>query len=224
MNNIDNFFTDYINNLDNNIIKLLSIRINYKTNSYLYRYDYNNNNVSILDEHLYIFEKNNIKESYKSYEKLFNPLLKKNIYDNKIKLEDLNLNKVIKQIYLFSLYDICEHGDDDKSNIKNIIDLDIEILYKLSERIHFGYEIIKLLYLENKIYFNNFILNNNNSEEIKLHIHNKFYEIDYIDNIKQICLTYNINWILICTLYKTYIIPFYLEVQLHFITKLIQLN
>ena len=84
MNNINPIFTKYIDELDNEIIKLFSIRKNYKTNTKLYKSPdlsnlknntSNNNNISIIDLHIYNYEKNNIKEHFTSYQKLFNPLL-----------------------------------------------------------------------------------------------------------------------------------------------------
>ena len=117
--------------------------------------------MSLLDYDIYQFEINNIKTNYKSYEKLFNPLLVKNVGQS-IDLDDLNLNPIIKQTYLFILYDICDYGNDENIDLQKIIDLDVEILYKLSERIHFGYETIKHLYINNKLYFENNILNNKN--------------------------------------------------------------
>lgn len=227
---IDKSYEINIEELDKEIIRLFSIRINYKTNSNLYKHIELNNlknydgNISVLDYNIYLLEINTQKKNYKSYEKLFNPLININMNDKIKSMEDLNLNQIIKQIYIYNLYDICEYGIDDEDYIQNIITLDIQILQKLSERIHYGYEIIKYLYLNNKHFFEKFIFNNNNSEEIKTYIYDNLNLIPYLDKIQDLCNLYKINSTLICTFYKIYIIPFYLEIQLHFIYKLIYLN
>ena len=84
MNNINNVFKTHMNNLDKDIINLISIRKKYKTNSNIYKHPNLANinilknfhtNMSLLDYNIYQFELNNHKSIYKSYQKLFNPLL-----------------------------------------------------------------------------------------------------------------------------------------------------
>ena len=91
MNDINNIFKTHINKLDKDIINLISIRKKYKTNTSIYKHPnlaninisiINNTNMSLLDYDIYQFEINNIKTNYKSYEKLFNPLLVKKIRPN----------------------------------------------------------------------------------------------------------------------------------------------
>ena len=86
MNDINNVFKTHMNNLDKDITNLFSIRKKYKTNSSIYKHPnlaninismVNDTNMSLLDYNIYQFELNNHKSTYKSYEKLFNPLLVK---------------------------------------------------------------------------------------------------------------------------------------------------
>ena len=49
---------------------------------------------------------------------------------------------------------MCEYGDDENDIACN---LDIEILFKLSERIHFGYEMMKLKYINNMNFYDNYL-------------------------------------------------------------------
>lgn len=232
MNDINNLFKTHMNNIDKDIINLFSIRKKYKTNSSIYKHPAlaninismkNNNNMSLLDYNIYQFEFNNHKSTYKSYQKLFNPLLVKKKIGQIIDLDDLNLNSIIKQTYLFILYDICEYGNDENIDLQKIIDLDIEILYKLSERIHFGYETIKQLYINNKLYFENNILNNKNTQDIISHLYDYSEQPTYLDEIKFLCDLHDIDSTAICTLFKLFIIPYYLQIQLHFLYKLINI-
>ena len=232
MNDNNNILKTHIEKLDKDIIKLISIRKTYKTNTYIYKHPIlanintsikQNNNISLLDYNIYQFESNNLKKNYKSYEKFFNPLLIKKKSIHNIELDDLNLNSIIKQSYLFTLYDICVYGDDENIDLQKIIDLDIEILYKISERIHFGYETIKQLYINNKLYFENNILNNTNTQDIVSHLYDYYKQPTYLDQIKYLCDLYDINSTIICSFYKIYIIPYYLEIQLHFLYKLINI-
>ena len=232
MNDINNIFKTHMNNLDKDITNLFSIRKKYKTNSNIYKHPNLTNinisknfhtNMSLLDYNIYQFELNNHKSTYKSYEKLFNPLLVKKKFGQIIDLDDLNLNSIIKQTYLFILYDICEYGNDENIDLQKIIDLDIEILYKLSERIHFGYETIKQLYINNKLYFENNILNNKNTQDIISHLYDYSEQPTYLDEIKFLCDLHNIDSTIICTLFKLFIIPYYLQIQLHFLYKLINI-
>ena len=232
MNDINNIFKIHINKLDKDIINLISIRKKYKTNSSIYKHPdlaninismKNDINMSLLDYDIYQFEVNNIKTNYKSYEKLFNPLLVKKKFGQIIDLDDLNLNPIIKQTYLFILYDICDYGNDEHIDLQKIIDLDMEILYKLSERIHFGYETIKHLYINNKLYFENNILNNKNTQEIISHLYDYCEQPTYLDEIKFLCDLHEMDSTVVCTLFKTFIIPYYLQIQLHFLYKLINI-
>ena len=139
----------YIYNLDEEIIELLSIRQELLTNSKNFKvlelggYNMKNNFISKLDHNIFNYELQfESKKNKKTYKKLFN----ENLQENNEEYETLNLTRMLKYSYTNFLYDLCEYGDDDKNEF---INLDMEILFKLSERIHLGYEIIKLKYIEN---------------------------------------------------------------------------
>lgn len=229
INTIDKSYYDYINHLDKQIIKLFSIRQKYKTNIQNFRMPIlggnisDNNNISYIDNLIYKYESNNI-DLNKSHIKLFNPLLKKkkSKHNNSIlDFEELNLNNIIKQVYISSLYDLSDYGKDEINLNNNIVNIDIELLFKISERIHFGYEIIKQMYLKNKVYFEKHIFIQKNNPNIISHIYDYSEQPTYFENLDKVSKFYNVNNTFICSFYKLYIIPFYLETQLYFINKLI---
>ena len=140
-------YNSHISKLDNEIIELLSIRQGLLTNSKNFKvlelggYNLKNTFVSKIDHNIFKYELQIQNNKQYSYKKLFNENLDSNIED----YETLNLNRIIKQSYLIFLYDLCEYGDDEQNEFA--CKLDMELLFKI--RIHFGYEMIKLKYLEN---------------------------------------------------------------------------
>ena len=219
-------YNSFINYLDNEIIKLLAIRQKYKVNSKNFKvferggYNKEDTLISNSDNNIYINElkQTDYNHHFKIYEKLFNSnLIKKKENPNITNLEELNLNRIIKQCYITLLYDLCDFGDDKYNEIA--CDLDIKILYKLSQRIHFGYEIIKYKYLENKDLYNK-LLSCNNSSLIIYYLSESIKEPTYLENLMKICNNYSINTIIVQAFYKFYILPFTTEVQYSFLNKL----
>ena len=211
-------YESYLNKLDTEIIELLSIRQEIKINCKNFKvlelggYQLEDTFVSKLDNEIFNYEIENSDNIYK----LFNENLKENeIY------EDLNLSRIIKQNYISFLYDICLYGDDENSDLA--CKLDKDILFKLVERVHFGYNIIKFKYIEN-IEFYNKLFESNNSSFILYYLSNYIYQPTYLDIIKDKCKEYNICDILVCTFYKNVIIPYYNEIQLYFCNKIKKLN
>ena len=182
----------YIYNLDEEIIELLSIRQELLTNSKNFKvlelggYNMKNNFISKLDHNIFNYELQfESKKNKKTYKKLFNENLKENIEE----YETLNLTRMLKYSYTSFLYDLCEYGDDDKNEFT--CNLDMEILFKLSERIHLGYEIIKLKYIEN-IDFYDKLFKTSNSSLILYYLSNFIYQPTYLDILKEKCLKYNV--------------------------------
>tara|TARA_Y100000389_G_C17438988_1_gene507392 strand:- start:1035 stop:1724 length:690 start_codon:yes stop_codon:yes gene_type:complete len=212
----------FIDKLDEELIELLSIRQKYLLNSKNYKvfelggYNMVDRLSSNLDCKLYNSELkySESNQTLKSYEKNFNEDLFKN---NINELEDLNLNNIIKQVYINFLYDICKYGDD--INKEEACEIDINLLYKISERVHFGYEVIKYKYFDNKQFYNDLLETTDNSL-ITYYLTNSLKQVTYLDKIKKKCLEYDVNDILVCTFYKHFIIPFYIETQLHFCKSL----
>ena len=120
---------------------------------------------------------------------------------------------MLKYSYTSFLYDLCEYGDDDKNEFT--CNLDMEILFKLSERIHLGYEIIKLKYIEN-IDFYDKLFKTSNSSLILYYLSNFIYQPTYLDILKEKCLKYNVCEVLVCSFYKNVILPYFNEIQLNF--------
>lgn len=219
----------YIEKLDDEIIELLSIRKKYLLNSKNFKvYELGGYNMydslsSNLDNKIYNIELKKDVNEKKTYEKYFNEDLyksKDNLYKNN-ELENLNLNNIIKCIYINFLYDVCKYGNDEYKD--EACKLDIEILYKISERIHFGYEIIKFKYIDNKDFYDN-LFETKDTSLIQYYLTNSIKQPCYLDKIKEKCINYNINDILICTFYKHFILPLNVEIQLNFCKSLKQLN
>ena len=219
-------YESFIDKLDKEIIKLLSVRQKYKLNSKNFKVfelgGYNNEDILIsnIDNNIYINElkETDYKENFKKYEKLFNnDLIKKKENPNVTNLEELNLNRIIKQCYITLLYDLCEFGDDKYNEIA--CDLDIKILYNLSKRIHFGYELIKFKYLNNKLLYNK-LLNSNNSSLLIYYLSESIKEPTYLENLIKTCNDHSINHILVQSFYKFYVLPFTNEIQFSFLNKL----
>ena len=127
--------------------------------------------------------------------------------------ETLNLNRIIKYSYIQFLFDLCEYGNDDKNEFT--CTLDMEILFKKSERIHLGYEVIKLKYLDNMDFYDK-LFQTSNSSLILYYLSNSIYQPTYLDILKDKCLKYNVCEVLVCSFYKNIIIPYYNEIQLNF--------
>ena len=206
----------YIYNLDDEIIELLSIRQELLTNSKNFKvlelggYNMKNNFISKLDHNIFNYELQfESKNNKKTYKKLFN----ENLQENSEEYETLNLTRILKYSYTSFLYDLCEYGDDDKNEFT--CNLDMEILFKLSERIHLGYEVIKLKYIEN-IDFYDKLFKTSNSSLILYYLSNFIYQPTYLDILKEKCLKYNVCEVLVCSFYKNIIIPYYNEIQLNF--------
>ena len=202
----------YIYNLDEQIIELLSIRQELMTNSKNFKvmelggYNMKNDFISKLDHNIFNHECN--INSVKN-KKLFNENLEKKSEE----YETLNLSRMIKYSYITFLFDLCEYGNDDKNDFT--CNLDMEILFKLSERVHLGYEVIKLKYLENMDFYDK-LFETSNSSLILYYLSNSIYQPTYLDNLKDICHKYNICDVLICSFYKNILIPYYNEIQLNF--------
>ena len=202
----------YIYNLDEQIIELLSIRQELMTNSKNFKvmelggYNMKNDFISKLDHNIFNHECN--INSVKN-KKLFNENLEKKNEE----YETLNLSRMIKYSYITFLFDLCEYGNDDKNDFT--CNLDMEILFKLSERVHLGYEVIKLKYLENMDFYDK-LFETSNSSLILYYLSNSIYQPTYLDNLKDICHKYNICDVLICSFYKNILIPYYNEIQLNF--------
>ena len=168
---------------------------------------------------MFLFEKNNISYSIHLYQKLFNSQLslhKNNSFYNKC--HNLNLNRIIKQFYITFLYDLCDYGSDDNPQI--VCELDVEILSLLSKRIHFNYEIIKLKYINDQIFYNNLFKLNNDSEII-YHLSNFIKEPSYLEKIYDYSVYYSLNPTLIQSLYKFNILPTSIEIQFSFLDNLL---
>ena len=109
-------YNSFINQLDDDIIYFLSIRQKYKLNSKNFKvYElggYNTEDILIsnLDNNIYINElkKRDFNDTLKQYDKVFNQDLFKQNNKNIINLEELNLNRIIKQCYITLLYDLCD--------------------------------------------------------------------------------------------------------------------
>lgn len=205
-----NIYEDYLNRLDNEILELLTLRKEFKINAKNFKvlelggYNIEDTYISKLDDEIFKYESKNINDLYK----LFNENLKSSeIY------EELNLSRLIKYSYINFLYDYCIYGDDE--NYELTCKLDRDILIKLSKRVHFGYNIIKLNYLENTNFYNK-LLESNNSTFILYYLSNYISQPTYLELLKDKCNKYKICDILICTFYKTIILPYYNEIQLHF--------
>tara|TARA_B110000902_G_C14280753_1_gene576715 strand:+ start:160 stop:810 length:651 start_codon:yes stop_codon:yes gene_type:complete len=211
-------YDSYLNKLDTEIIELLSIRQELKINCKNFKvlelggYQFEDTFTSKLDNEIFKYEIEYIDNIYK----LFNENLKKDeIY------EDLNLSRIIKQSYITLLYDFCLYGDDE--NTDYACKLDTNILLKLVERVHFGYNIIKFKYLENTDFYNK-LIESNDSAYILYYLANYIYQPTYLDIIKDKCKEHGICDILVCTFYKNVIIPYYNEIQLHFCHHMKKLN
>ena len=208
-------YNSHISKLDNEIIELLSIRqgllINTKNFKVLELGGYNLKHtfVSKIDHNIFKYELQFQNNKPYSYKKLFNESLDKNMED----YETLNLSRIIKQSYLIFLYDLCEYGDDEQNEF--CCNLDMELLFKISERIHFGYEMIKLKYLEN-IDFYDKLFQSSDSSLILYYLSNCIYQPTYLDILKEKCIEHNICDILVCSFYKNIILPYYNEIQLNF--------
>ena len=216
----------YIDSLDKEIIKLLSLRQKYKLNSKNFKVfelgGYNKEDILIsnIDNNIYINElkETDYKDNFKRYEKLFNQdLIKTKENPNITNLEELNLNRIIKQCYITLLYDLCEFGDDKYNEIA--CDLDIKILYHLSKRIHFGYELIKFKYLNNKELYSK-LLSSNNTSLLIYYLSESIKEPTYLEKLINVCNHYSINHILVQSFYKFYVLPFTNEIQYSFLNKL----
>ena len=154
----------YIYKLDEEIIELLSIRQELMTNSKNFKvlelggYNMQNDFISKLDHNIFNYEiQFESGKNKNTYKKLFNENLEKKSKE----YETLNLSRMIKYSYIQFLFDLCEYGNDDKNEIT--CNLDMEILFKLSERIHLGYEVIKLKYLENIDFYDKLFQSSNSS-------------------------------------------------------------
>tara|TARA_B100001564_G_scaffold359985_1_gene384374 strand:- start:1751 stop:2428 length:678 start_codon:yes stop_codon:yes gene_type:complete len=208
-------YNSHISKLDNEIIELLSIRqgllINTKNFKVLELGGYNLKHtfVSKIDHNIFKYELQFQNNKPYSYKKLFNESLDTNMED----YETLNLSRIIKQSYLIFLYDLCEYGDDEQNEF--CCNLDMELLFKISERIHFGYEMIKLKYLEN-IDFYDKLFQSSDSSLILYYLSNCIYQPTYLDILKEKCIEHNICDILVCSFYKNIILPYYNEIQLNF--------
>jgi len=206
---MDNY-EEHLDKLDDEIIELLSIRQDFKINCKNFKvlelggHSLEDTFTSKLDNEIFNYELHNSDKMYK----LFNENLKNTeIY------EDLNLSRIIKYSYITFLYDFCVYGEDENSDLT--CKLDRDILFKLSERVHFGYNVIKLKYLENMEFYNK-LIRSNDSTFIIYYIANYIYQPTYLELLKDKCKKYNICDVLVCTFYKNVILPYYHEIQLHF--------
>lgn len=207
----------YIYNLDEEIIELLSIRQKFMTNSKNFKvlelggYNMKDNFISKLDHNIFNYE---VQMDTKKYtgkkKKLFNENLS-NIKEEEY--ETLNLTRMVKYSYISFLFDLCEYGNDNKNDFT--CTLDMEILFKLSERIHLGYDIIKFKYLDNMEFYDK-LFESSNSSLILYYLSNSIYQPTYLDILKSMCLKYSICDVLVCSFYKNIIIPYYNEIQLNF--------
>ena len=213
-------YENHIELLDNDIIELLSLRQKYLLNSKNFKvfelggYNIYDKLYSNLDSKIYDLELKTSSTKLKTYEKKFNEDL---FEKNNSTLETLNLNRIIKHIYINFLYDICSYGDDEYKD--EACDLDILLLYKISERIHFSYEIIKYKYTTN-INFYNDLLETKDTSLIVYYLSNCIKQIDYLEIIKQISKKYDVNEVLICTFFRNFIIPLSIDIQLDFLKNL----
>jgi hypothetical protein len=205
-----NIYEDYLNKLDNEILELLTLRKEFKINAKNFKvlelggHNIEDIYISKLDNEIFNYEYKNLDNLYK----LFNENLKiSEIY------EELNLSRLIKYSYINFLYDYCIYGDDE--NYELTCKLDRDILIKLSQRVHFGYNVIKLNYLDNSTFYNK-LLQSNNSTFILYYLSNFISQPTYLEMLKDKCNKYKICDILICTFYKNIILPYYNEIQLHF--------
>ena len=203
----------YIYDLDEKIIELLSIRQEFMTNSKNFKvlelggYNMKDNFISKLDHGIFNYEVQNGTDKNK---KLFNENLS-NIKEEEY--ETLNLTRMVKYSYISFLFDLCPYGNDDKNDFT--CSLDMDILFKLSERIHLGYDLIKFKYLDNTEFYDK-LFESSNSSLILYYLSNSIYQPTYLDILKSICLKYNICDVLVCSFYKNIIIPYYNEIQLNF--------
>lgn len=220
---MDLYFS-FINKLDSELIYLLSIRQNYKLNSKNFKvfelggHKNNNSLVCNLDNKLQTYESHKI-DTYKKYifkKKFFNNLSQDNSFYNKC--HQLNLNRIIKQFYITFLYDLCDFGDDENHEL--VCDLDCKIISKISDRIHFNYEIIKYKYINNINFYEKIFKYSSNSEII-YYLSEFIKEPSYLENIQNISNYHSITPILVQSIYKFYIIPFSTEIQYSFLSNLL---
>ena len=223
-------YNNFIKILDNDIIELLSIRQQYKINSknlkVLELGGYNKtieSPISNIDFHIYHYESNNLSLYNKNiYKKLFNSnnFFTKPLYPESYSTylynqsHSFNLNRIIKQCYITFLYDLCEFGENE--NPEEVCDLDSSILFKLCDRVHFNYEIIKYKYINNTLFYNK-IFKSNSDSEIIYYLSEFIKEPTYLENIYEVAKKNNIEPTLIQSLYKFYIMPFSIEIQYNFL-------
>lgn len=205
-----NDYEEYLNKIDDEILRLLSIRQNLKINCKNFKvlelggHTLEDSFTSKLDNEIFNYELKNRTKIHT----LFNENLKSTeLY------EDLNLSRIIKYSYINFLYDFCVYGDDENNDVS--CELDKDILLKLVERVHFGYNVIKLKYINN-IEFYNKLVQSNDSAFILYYLSNYIYQPTYLDILKDKCSKYKICDILVCTFYKNVLLPYYNEIQLHF--------
>lgn len=204
-------FQRHLNNLDDELLELLSLRQEFKINCKNFKVlELGGHNLedcftSKLDNMIFNYElKNHSKKRT-----LFNMNLKEEeLY------EDLNLSRVIKYSYFNFLYDFCIFGDEE-DNSDLVCKLDMEILFKIVERVHFAYNVIKLKYINNMEFYNK-LVRSNDSSFVLYYLSNYIYQPTYLDIIKDKCIKYKLCDVLVCTFYKNVILPYYNEIQLHF--------
>jgi chorismate mutase len=204
-------FQKHLNKVDDELIELLSLRQEFKINCKNFKVlELGGHNLedcftSKLDNMIFNYELKNHSKMCT----LFNMNLKEEeLY------EDLNLSRVIKYSYFNFLYDFCIFGDEE-DNSDLVCKLDMEILFKIVERVHFAYNVIKLKYINNMEFYNK-LVRSNDSSFVLYYLSNYIYQPTYLDIIKDKCTKYKLCDVLVCTFYKNVILPYYNEIQLHF--------
>jgi len=160
--------------------------------------------------------------------KLPDPILPKRDFEEAIKINKVNINSTIKNIYELKIIPtICENGDDDQYGSAAVCD--VICLQALSKRIHYGKFVAESKFLSDVKTFSKFIKTKNRSELMKK-ITNQKVEDKLLKRVEKKTATYGqeigskkreykIEPAFVAELYKKWIIPLTKKVEVDYLLE-----
>ncbi len=145
------------------------------------------------------------------------PIIPRRKEDNPLKANNVNVNPLIKEIYLnHAVRNICEPGDDNQYGSCAVID--ICLLQNLSARIHFGEKVAESKFEEDPKAYTE-LIKARDEEGIVKRLRDEEAEKRVFIRVREKGLKYNVNPDVIESFYREQVIPLTIQVEVEYLKE-----